>query len=282
MPRGNRRKTVPGSVAPASAKTGATQTAAAQDGQFVEALARGLRLLQCFRDGDDHGLSNKEIAARTKLAAPSVSRLCHTLCRLGYLVYDPQTGRYAMGPAILKLSYVMLRNIDLRDIARPLLRDFAEQTRVTVAINIRDRQRMVVLEGVSGTSPVALRLDVGSRIPIVSTAAGRAYLAGLSMSGAADILAEIRMADPQAWRSNLPGIKSACEEIRAHGFCITQGGWHKEVNGVAVPLALKSAGGQLSLSCGGPAQDMSVKRMERELGPMLLRVTLDLMRRVSH
>ena len=279
MPRGNRRRTGQGIVTPVGAVQGAQ--AAAPDGQFVEALARGLRLLECFRDGDDHGLSNKEIAARTTLPAPTVSRLCHTLRRLGYLAYDPRTGRYAMGPAVLKLSYVMLRSIDLRQIVRPVLRDFAEQTRVTVAINIRDRLRMVVLEGVSGTSPVALRLDVGSRIPIVSTAAGRAYLAGLILSDAADVLAEIRLSDPEAWQSNLPGIERACEEIRAHGFCITQGGWHKEVNGVAVPLSLKSAGGQLSLSCGGPAQDLSVKRMERELGPMLLDVKVEIVRRIS-
>lgn len=253
-----------------------------QDGQFIESLARGLRLLQCFRPGDDHGLSNKEIAARTHLSAPTVSRLCHTLQQLGYLFYDGETGRYSMGPAILKLSYVMLRNIDLRQIARPLLRDFAEHTSVTVAINIRDRQRMVVLEGVSGTSPVALRLEVGSRIPIISTAAGHAYLAGLMLSGSDDTLAEIRLADPDAWQHNLADIERACEEIRLRGFCVEQGGWQSEINGVAVPLSLKSAGGQLSVSCGGPAQEISVKRMERELGPMLLNIAQEIMRRVPH
>lgn len=163
------------------------------------------------RPGDDRGLSNKEIAVRTHLSAPTV-----------------------------------------------------------------------VLEGVSGTSPVALRLEVGSRIPIISTAAGHAYLAGLMLSDSHEALEEIRLADPAAWQHNLTDIERTCEEIRLRGFCVEQGGWQSEINGVAVPLAVKSAGGQRSVSCGGPAQEMSVKRMEHELGPMLLNITEEIMRRVPH
>jgi len=286
MPRGNRRKPMHApftaeSISVLGKEAGSVAPPVA-DSQFVEALARGLRVLQSFRHGDDHGLSNKELSARTGLSAPTVSRLCHTLQRLGYLVYDSHNGRYAMGPAILNLSYTMLHNLDLRDIARPLLREFAEATRVTVAINARDRLRMVVLEGVSGTSPVALRLEVGSRIPVFSTAAGRAYLAGLIASGAQGELADIRAADATAWDSNQAGIERACTEIASRGFCITQSGWQRDINGVALPLSFRSGGGQLSLSCGGPAQELSMKRMEREIGPLLLDIAGKIQKRLPH
>ena len=102
------------------------------------------------------------------------------------------------------------------------------------------------------------------------------------LSGASDTLAEIRQAEPQAWQEQQTGIEQACSQIRARGFCITEGGWQREVNGVAVPLAVKYAGGQLSLSCGGPAQDMSVQRMEQELGPMLIAVAREIEMRVPH
>jgi len=286
MPRGNRRKPMhtlsSAEGVPVLVAEAGSVAPVVNDTQFVEALARGLRVLQSFRHGDDHGLSNKELSTRTGLTAPTVSRLCHTLQRLGYLVYDPGNGRYAMGPAILNLSYTMLRNLDLRDIARPLLREFADATRVTVAINARDRLRMVVLEGVSGTSPVALRLEVGSRIPVLSTAAGRAYLAGLTSSGAQGELAEIRQADAAGWDANQLGIERACTEIGARGFCVTQSGWQRDINGVAVPLSFRSGGGQLSLSCGGPAQELSMKRMEREIGPLLLEIARKIEKRLPH
>lgn len=273
MPRGNRRQATPSAPAPTSAR---------KSNQFVTAVARAFTVLQAFRAGDDLGLSNKELAARTRLSAPTVSRLCHTLQALGYLSYAPDSGRYQLGPAVLTLSYVLLRSLDVRQVARPFLRAFAEETGVTVGINARDRLRMVVLEGVSGTSPVALRLEVGSRIPIVSTAAGRAYLAGLVVAGAEEQLAEIRAADPDGWRSNQTGIHRAVEQVRQRGFCISQGGWQRTINGVAVPLMLPRTQGLLSLSCGGPAQDLTVRRMEQTLGPRLLEIARELNRRIPH
>ena len=58
----------------------------APDRQFVVALSRGLDVLRCFRASDPM-LGNQEIAARTGLPKPTVSRLTHTLTRLGYLIY---------------------------------------------------------------------------------------------------------------------------------------------------------------------------------------------------
>src|SRR5687768_950530 len=48
------------------------------DRQFVAALARGLAILRCFKSHERY-LGNQEIARRTGLAKPTVSRLTHTL-----------------------------------------------------------------------------------------------------------------------------------------------------------------------------------------------------------
>ena len=64
--------------------------AAQQDRRFVTALARGLDILRCF-SRKDRELGNAEIAKRTKLAKPTVSRLTFTLTQLGYLTYSPET-----------------------------------------------------------------------------------------------------------------------------------------------------------------------------------------------
>ncbi|HEX8478422.1 MAG TPA: helix-turn-helix domain-containing protein, partial [Telluria sp.] len=48
------------------------------DRQFVSALARGLEILRCFRPGESL-LSNSEMARRTGMPKPTISRLTHTL-----------------------------------------------------------------------------------------------------------------------------------------------------------------------------------------------------------
>ena len=77
--------------------------AAGKDRRFVTALARGLDVLRAFRPGDAQ-LANREIAARTNLPRPTVSRLTHTLTQLGYLVHESETERYRLGSAVLSLG----------------------------------------------------------------------------------------------------------------------------------------------------------------------------------
>ena len=56
--------------------------------QFVSAAARCLTILRCFDYGDQY-LGNREIALRTGLPKPTVSRLTFTLSRMGCLSYSP-------------------------------------------------------------------------------------------------------------------------------------------------------------------------------------------------
>ena len=95
------------------------------DRQMVRALARGLEVLRCFKPGDRF-LGNHEIAVRTGLPKPTISRLTHTLTNLGYLHYSEKFGKYYLGSAVLSLGYSMLANMDIRQIARPAMHDLAE------------------------------------------------------------------------------------------------------------------------------------------------------------
>jgi hypothetical protein len=64
------------------AKTPLKAVGAKTDRHFVTALARGLEVLACFRHGD-RMLGNQELSKRCGLAKSTVSRLTHTLTRLG-------------------------------------------------------------------------------------------------------------------------------------------------------------------------------------------------------
>src|SRR5579864_6699801 len=62
------------------------------DRHFVEALARGMELLACFRQKDGL-LGNQELARRCKLPKSTVSRLTYTLTKLGYLTHVEDVGK---------------------------------------------------------------------------------------------------------------------------------------------------------------------------------------------
>ena len=86
---------------------------AGKDRQFVNALARGLEILRCFRPGEVY-LANTELSKRTGLPKPTISRLTHTLTTLGYLDFSAELGKYQLGSGVLALGYSLLSGMDIR------------------------------------------------------------------------------------------------------------------------------------------------------------------------
>lgn len=249
----------------------------AKDRQFVTALARGLEVLRAFQPGDI-GLGNQEIAERTGLPKPTVSRLTHTLTRLGYLDYLERSGHYQLGNGVLALGYALLSGMDIRERARPAMQRLAREANAAVSLGSRDRLSMVYLEACHGEGAVALRLDIGSRIPIATTAMGRAFLAALPEPERAILLRQLARREPAKFERLRPGIERAVEEFRARGFTLSVGEWLPDVNAAGVPLIEPDGGVNFVLSCGAPAYRLTRERLEQEIGPRLLELAATLSR----
>lgn len=238
------------------------------DTQFVTALARGLNVLRAFRT-DDRALGNQQIAERTGLPKPTVSRLTYTLARLGYLTYLPDSGRYRPGVAVLSLGFTCLGSIGVRDVARPLMQELADYSGVSVALGTRDRLSMVYVECCRGDSAITLALDVGSHIKLGTSAMGRAYIAGLPDEERAQLLEQLAVHEGVRWPQVRAGIEEARADYRTRGFTLSAGAWKSEVNAVGVPLGIGDGSLSFALNCGGPAYMLSRERLIEDIGPRL-------------
>src|ERR1700674_595034 len=91
---------------------------------YVEALGRGLALLDCFIDRPGpHSLI--ELSRRVGLGMPTTLRLIRTLEEAGYVRQDPNTKRYRLSWKMLQLQDVTSSILDYADVARPYLEDLA-------------------------------------------------------------------------------------------------------------------------------------------------------------
>lgn len=248
----------------------ASQKDGAKDRQFVTALARGLEVLRCFRRGDVH-LGNLEIAQRTGLPKPTVSRLTHTLTRLGYLSYSERLGSYQLGTGVLALGYAMLSGMEIRERARPLMQVLADHANASVGLGGRDRLSMVYLECCRGPGAVTLRLDVGSRVPLATSAMGRALLAVLPGRERAYLLDHIRSKFPDDYPKLERGIERGLRQVESHGFCLSLGDWQPDVHAVGVPLVTPDDR-VYALNCGGPSSALSCRQLEEDYGPRLVEI----------
>ena len=242
-----------------------------KDPRFVTALARGLEVLRANRRRA-RALGNQELAERTGLPKPTISRLTYTLSKLGYLVYDQGSGKYRLGTPVLALGYTCLAGMGIRQVARPLMQDLAEASGLSVALGGRDRMSMVYLECCKANTAVILSLDVGSHIKLGTTAMGRAYLAGLPEAERAALMARLEEHEGARWPEVRDGILHAVEEYRTKGYCTSIGAWKSEVHAVGVPLVPRDGSPVLALNCGGPAFLVDPVRLETDCAPRLMAV----------
>jgi DNA-binding IclR family transcriptional regulator len=239
-----------------------------EDRKFVTALARGLEILRCFTPRES-SLGNQEIARKTSLPKPTVSRLTHTLTRLGYLKQDSRSGRYQLDVGVLGFGYAMLSNFTIRAVASPLMKELADYANAAVALAARDRLQMVYLDVVQGQGYTTMRRQVGSYLPLAQSSVGRACLAAMPENERAFLLDHIRQHDPQAWPSVRKSLERAFRDFEDYGYCLSIGEWQRDVNSIAVPLVHEQYG-VLAFNCGGPSFQLSREKLEDDIGPRLI------------
>jgi DNA-binding IclR family transcriptional regulator len=239
-----------------------------RNSQFVTALSRGLDVLRAFRRGDPP-LGNQELARRTGLPKPTISRITYTLSKLGYITYCPEISKYTPSVGALALGFTALGSFGIRDVARPMMQDLADRTGISVGLATRDRLSMVYIEHCLGDGPVLIGLDTGSHVKLGVTAIGRAYMAGLDPAERGGIMDLLAQREGDRWPAIRQGLDQAVRDLKSFGFTISEGDWKPQVNAVGVPLQLGSGALSFALHCGGPAFATPRDKLISDIGPRL-------------
>jgi DNA-binding IclR family transcriptional regulator len=238
------------------------------DPSFATTLAHGLDVLAAFRNRSG-SLSNADLALHTGLSRPTVSRLTYTLAQLGYLKRDAK-GRFQLGLGILAAAYPVLSALKVRQLARPLMRDFAAYTGGTVSIAMPFGLDFIYVETLRTTDAVTHLPDVGFASSLAPTAVGRALLSLFTTEELDAYVANVKAERPEeadyVQARTLPDVE-LCKE---RGFAISLGEWRREIFGVAAPLYRTASGDCLSVNCGIPSFRFNAEQIERECGPRML------------
>jgi IclR family pca regulon transcriptional regulator len=161
-----------------------------QDKEFVDALARGFAVLECF-DAAHAELTLSEVARRTRLTAATARRCLHTLVRLGYV--HKVDNRFLLSARVLALGSGYLRAAHVDDALMPELRRlvglFGDASSVAV-LSGADVLYVAHVSEQRGVRPVA---NVGVTYPAHATSLGRVLLAGLAAGDLDRVLAGTRL-----------------------------------------------------------------------------------------
>jgi DNA-binding IclR family transcriptional regulator len=184
-------------------------TGAAESAFMVRALAKGLTVLGLF-DAENREWTLDEIAEHAGLPRMTAYRMIRTMEAARYLVRDPVTNRYHLGPALLAATYLSEGYAELVEIAKPYLRELTEKTGESATLAVEVDGVAVSVDLVDTPRPFRREVAVGRIIGDTANANGKVFAAFKTGSERAAILAAPR---PQITSKTITDPKELAGEL---------------------------------------------------------------------
>jgi DNA-binding IclR family transcriptional regulator len=170
----------------------------------------------------------------------------------------------------MALGYAALANLGVRHLSEPYREELMRETGGAVAVGGRDRHSMIYFGQSRNGLTLGVQLDVGSRVPIATSAMGRAFIWSLPDDERAVLLRELRDHYGSRWARMREGIERSGETVAKYGFAISAGEWQNDVHAVGVALKLNDGTGPYAFNCGAPAFRFTEERLMTDIGPRLV------------
>ncbi len=236
----------------------------------VNALIKGLDILRLLNELGATQIRQLHQAAH--LPKPTIVRMLETLIESGYVMRDA-SGQYRVTAKVLALSNGYDAADQLLRVAGPLLDRFRQEHTWPTDLARVDRDAVVILDTGRVPGTLSLNRSVGSRLPVMVTALGRAWLAFCPAEERDQALALLaRSSDPMAVLARDPrAVDRLVAETRRRGYAVSDQAYLKNTRVVAVPIVVAGrVEACINMMVVASAKTMS--QAEREFVPPLKRI----------
>jgi IclR family transcriptional regulator, pca regulon regulatory protein len=260
-------------------RSSANHAANGFDQDFVASLAHGLAVLKAVSEGPG-SISLADLAKRVDMKKTSTWRLAHTLVRLGYILQDAKTRQFSPSPRIFSLGCLFFGNVDVHELAVPLIQGLSERLNETVSLALRDGYEVIYSYRIQTNQILNVNLRVGSRVPLYSTALGRALILDMPEEWLTAYLQELRKdLKAREYTANDGRLlrKLLAEESKL-GYSLNDGDLVKGLRAIACPVRDRSTNTVASLGVVVPSSRAAVAELRRYHARELLKTA----REISH
>lgn len=201
----------------------------------VPAVWRALDILEYL--GNNGEASFKDIYPKMKIPKSSVYQILETLKSRGYVRKVGDSQKIFLGFKLAALGTQTLSKLDIRTEAMPFLAELNAKTKMTCHLSILDGYEGVYLIKVESSHLIRMNSYEGKRLPLHSTATGKALLAWLDKEKMEQILRKIKL-------TRLTGktlvksvdLKRHLELVRKRGWAFDDGENEAHIRGIAAPI----------------------------------------------
>jgi IclR family pca regulon transcriptional regulator len=244
--------------------------AEAGERDHVRALARGIAVIKAFGP-ETPELTLSEVARATGLTRAAARRFLLTLEDLGYVRCDGRLFR--LTPRVLELGYAYLSGMPLPEIARPHLERLSATTGESSSMSVLDDTDIVYVARSAASRIMAIRIDVGTRLPAFATSMGQVLLAALDE---ADLDAFLRAAVLDAHTTHTATsaaeLRGRLDAVRRQGWAVVDQELELGLRSIAAPVRDPRGAVLAAVNVATHAGRTTLDALRRRLLPELLAV----------
>ena len=198
-------------------------------------VQRALDVMSAFTESrPEWGVT--ELATQLGTHKPAIHRILWTLAQGGYVVSDPRTSRYLLGPRLISLGIVAQRSAGIGIIVQPILQQLVRVTRESALFTVRDGSSYIVAGWAAGPEPLHYASTIGRSYPWYAGSTGHAIFAYVPESEI-QVMARMGFAtsSPRGPHS-LEDVLERYDKVRLDGYSISIREVNERLGVVAAPV----------------------------------------------
>ena len=164
------------------------------EGNGVQSVQRALQLLSLFAPHRTNQVPHRkrwsvsDLARATGLHKSIVARMMMTMAREGYVVQDPMTRQYSVGPQAFAVGYRYEPHTILNAVARPAMEVLTQQVGHASYLGVPAGSHYVFILSIESRCSIRVTIELGERRNYHSGAIGKILLSGMSNEAFRDLV----------------------------------------------------------------------------------------------
>jgi IclR family KDG regulon transcriptional repressor len=150
-------------------------------------VTKAFRILELVAR-QDKPMTLSDLSRELDINKSTVHGIAQALEGVGAIVRDKKTKCYRLGMTLFELAKAGYARIDLKDFARPIMEDLMRATLQSVFLGIRSGDHVSIIDIVESTQALKITSPIGTRVPLLAGAIGKAFLALMEEGQAASLV----------------------------------------------------------------------------------------------
>ncbi|MEE4362879.1 MAG: IclR family transcriptional regulator [Desulfotignum sp.] len=136
----------------------------------------------------EKGLRISDISTDLDISKSTVHGITAALEEQGAITRHPDSKRYTIGLTLMELGKAAYERVDIVKSARPAMENLMEQCGESVFLGIRNAHHVTVIDIVESRKDFKISSPIGTALPLLAGAVGKAFLSAMPAPEAASYL----------------------------------------------------------------------------------------------